>query len=92
MLVSVASILTAILAPRFLAPFNYAWFKFGQLLDRIMHPIVLAIIFYGVLTPVALVTRFWGRDELRLGKMSAESYWIERVPPGPSPETFRNQF
>ncbi len=84
---------SAILAPRLLAPLNRAWFQLGQLLGKVVSPIVLGAIFFLLLTPVALVTRAFGRDELRLKrKADQESYWIDRVPSGPKPESFKNQF
>lgn len=85
--------LSAILKPSVLSPLNRLWFQLGQLLGKIVSPIVLGAIFFLLLTPVALVTRVFGRDELRLKrKASQESYWIDRVPSGPEPESFKNQF
>ena len=50
-------------------------------------------IFFLVITPVALVGRWRGRDELRLRRRAgATSHWIDRERPGPQPESFRNQF
>jgi len=84
--------LVTILAPRLLTPFNKAWFLLGQILGKIVSPIVLSIIFFGLLTPIAFITRLFGRDELRLKRQPVTSYWFNRVPPGPSPESFKNQF
>lgn len=84
--------LTAIIVPKVLAPFNKAWFFLGQFLGKIVSPLVLGIIFFGVLTPVGLITRLFGRDELRLKRSQKETYWLERAPPGPSGESFKNQF
>lgn len=84
--------LITILAPRFLAPLNKAWFQLGQLLGRIINPIVLSIIFFGLLTPVALITRLFGRDALKLRPRTCSSYWVERNPPGPASDSFKNQF
>lgn len=78
--------------PRLLKPFNKAWFIFGQFLSRITSPIVLGIIFFGLLTPIALIARYFGRDELRLRCQIKSSYWIDRTPPGPAPNSFKNQF
>jgi len=93
--VAVAAIfaLCAWLAPQVLAPLNQLWFRFGELLHRIVSPIALGVIFFGVITPYAMVMRLFGRDELLLRKGSArESYWVRREPPGPPPDSFRNQF
>jgi len=84
--------LITLLTPRLLAPFNRAWFFLGQLLGKIVSPVVLGIIFYGLLTPVGFVARLFGRDELRLKRQSVTTYWIDRVPPGPAADSFKNQF
>lgn len=84
--------LVTLLAPRLLAPFNMAWFKLGLLLSKIVSPLVLGIIFFGILTPVAFVMRIAGRDVLRLKRLPSDSYWVARTPPGPAPDSFKNQF
>lgn len=81
-----------LIAPKALAPLNRLWFGLGLLLGRIVSPIVLGLIFFMLITPVALVTRIFGRDELRLKKRQIASYWINREPSGPAPESFKNQF
>ena len=83
----------AILFPRSLANLNSAWYKLGLLLGRIVNPIVLGSIFFLLLTPIAVLMRWQGRDALRLRKSSnRDSYWIHREPEGPEPESFKNQF
>lgn len=84
--------LVTIAAPRLLAPFNLAWFKLGLLMGKVVSPIVLGIIFFVILTPVAFIGRLLGRDELHLKRKPAQSYWIDRVPPGPEGDSFKNQF
>ena len=91
-IISLVVALVTVLAPRTLAPFNRAWFHLGQLLGKIVSPIVLGIIFYGLLTPVALIARAFGRDELKLRPRAVSSYWVERNPPGPASDSFKNQF
>ena len=70
-----------------------AWMAFGQLLGRIVSPVVLAILYYLMITPIAVVGRWLGRDELRLRRdRPTSTYWIERESPGPTAESFRQQF
>ena len=91
--VALAFVLLGFVAPKILSPLNWLWFQLGQLLGKIVSPIVLGAIFFLLLTPVSLVTRLFGRDELRLKrKASQSSYWLDRAPPGPEPESFKNQF
>ena len=71
--------LLALAAPRVLAPLNRLWAKFGLLLHRIISPVILAILFYGCITPIGFLMRFTGKDPLRLSsKRTAQSYWIVR--------------
>jgi hypothetical protein len=79
-------------SPKALRPLNFAWFKLGELMGKIVSPIVLGIIFYLLITPVGLVGRLFGRDELKLKRGQEQSYWIKRDPPGPSGESFKNQY
>ena len=83
----------AFLAPGALKPLNRLWFRFGMLLHRIVSPLVMGLLFFATVTPIALLMRLAGKDPLRLKfDRGAKSYWIERAPPGPSPETMRRQF
>jgi hypothetical protein len=87
----VTAIVTAV-APRLLTPFNKLWFGLGILLGKIVSPIVLGVIFFGLLTPIAIITRLFGRDVLSMKKRQVSSYWVDRQPVGPQPESFKNQF
>ena len=83
----------AIVIPRALAPLNRLWLRFGELLNRITSPIALAILFYGVVMPTGIAMRLFGKDPLRLRRdAQARSYWIDRDPPGPPPDSLKNQF
>jgi hypothetical protein len=84
---------TTLLAPRALRPLNRAWHALGLLLGKVVNPIVLGVIFFVILTPLALLMRLAGRDELRLrAPRGKQSLWIERDPPGPAPDSFRRQY
>ncbi len=79
--------------PRALGPLNRLWLKFGLLLYKVVNPIVLGLLFFVTITPIALLARALGKDFLRLKlERGAKSYWIERTPPGPKPESMKNQF
>lgn len=83
----------ALVRPQALNLLNRLWLKFGLLLHRIVNPVVMALLFFGTVWPTGLVMRVMGRDLLRLKwQPDAASYWIVRQPPGPSPETMRDQF
>jgi hypothetical protein len=83
----------ALVRPEVLNPLNRLWLRFGLLLHRVVNPIVMALVFFGAVWPTGLVMRWMGRDLLRLKREpDAASYWIVRQPPGPSPETMKDQF
>lgn len=76
-----------------LAPLNKLWTKFGLLLHLIVSPIILGLLYYVSVVPIALLMRAFGKDPLSLRRdANASSYWIERTPPGPAPDTMKNQF
>lgn len=83
----------ALIRPRWLGPANRLWLAFGLLLHRITSPVVLGLLFFVVFTPMGLLMRLMRKDPLRLRwDASASSYWLHRNPPGPEPDTMRNQF
>lgn len=91
--VSAAFLGVALLSPRWLAPLNRVWTRFGLLLHSIVSPVALAVVFFGVVLPTGVLLRVFGKDPLRLKRdPAAETYWIERDPPGPTAESLRNQF
>ena len=76
-----------------LTPLNRAWMKFGELLGRVVSPIVLGAIFFVVFTPVGILMRAFGRDAMsRRFEPAVRSYWVERDPPGPADGSYRNMF
>ena len=79
--------------PSILGPLNRAWFKFGLLLGQVVNPLILGVVFFLVITPMAVIRRLLGKDSLRLkSKPSLESYWIDRNPLGPKPGSMTRQF
>jgi hypothetical protein len=79
--------------PQWLAPLNRAWMRFGELLERVVSPLVLGIIFYGVFRPVGSVMRVARRDAMeRRFEPGVQTYWAERDPPGPADDDFPEQF
>lgn len=83
----------ALACPAVLAPLNRVWFRFGQLLHRVVSPLVFGLVFYGVLTPLGVLMRAAGKYPMGTGFRPEEaSYWIERRPPGPAPGSMKQQF
>lgn len=72
-------LLTVALArPALLAQPNRLWLAFGARLHVVTSLLILGVLFYGVLTPFALVLRVFGRDRLHLKRSTGSSYWSAR--------------
>jgi Saxitoxin biosynthesis operon protein SxtJ len=79
--------------PDWLTPANRAWMKLAEILNRIVSPVVLGVIFFGMFAPIGWAMRRAGRDALkRRFEPAARSYWVDRTPPGPDPAGLPNQF
>ena len=89
---AVLFLLLALIKADVLLPLNKLWMRFGLLLGMIVSPIVLGIIFFGLFTPISLVMRLFGRDELRLRFKPEQSHWLTREAASLQAESFKNQF
>jgi hypothetical protein len=78
--------------PRILRPLNEGWQRLGKLLGMVVSPIVLGVIFFGLLTPLAAILRMCGRDELHLQRRPVSSYWIDRNSSSFPSESFKHPF
>jgi hypothetical protein len=77
----VAFALAALARPAMLAPLNRAWMALGTALNRVVSPVVLAILFFGVVWPLGLLMRLTGNPPIRLKRAAAgDSYWTAREP------------
>ena len=84
---------SAILAPKLLAPLNRLWARIGQILHHFVSPIALGLIFYLTVLPTGFLLRIFGKDPLKLRiDRAANSYWVKREPQSPSAESLNNQF
>ena len=81
----------AILNSSLLSPFNLLWFKFGLLLGKIVNPLIMGIFFFILITPISLITKLFGRDELRIKRKSVTTYWINKDTAQES-TSFKNQY
>jgi len=73
-------------------PGYWIWMGFALVLGNIMSRVLLAIIYYGLFTPMGLGMRLFGRDSLRLKKCPAETYWVEMEPPAKVAAKYERQF
>ena len=72
-------LLLGLVNSKILTPLNKGWIKFGEILGRIIAPIIMAIVYFLILTPISLLVRLFGKDLIGM-KFSNDikSYWIKR--------------
>ena len=87
--VSMVFLFLGLINSKILTPLNKIWFKFGLILGRIVSPVIMGIIFFLVVTPIAFIMRLVGKDLLNLKFNKNKSYWIEKN--GPKSK-MKNQF
>tara|TARA_Y100000389_G_C17161204_1_gene364470 strand:- start:184 stop:567 length:384 start_codon:yes stop_codon:yes gene_type:complete len=88
LIISLVFLILGLVNSSILTPLNLLWFKFGMLLGRVVSPIVMALVFFIVVTPTGLIMKLFQKDLLKLKKKSKKSYWIERK----SKSEMKNQF
>ena len=78
-IISIIFLILGLLNSKLLSPLNSFWIKFGELLGKIIAPVVMAIIYFLILTPISLMVRLFGKDLLGL-KFSKQlkTYWMKR--------------
>ena len=79
-IIALIFLILALVNSKILTPLNKAWVKFGELLGKIIAPIVMAVVYFVVLTPISIIVRIFGKDLLKT-KLSDnnKSYWIKRI-------------
>ena len=78
LIISIIFLVLGLLNSKILTPLNKLWFKFGILLGNIVAPIVMAFVFYIVVTPISLIMKIFKKDILNLKSNNNQSYWIKR--------------
>ena len=64
---------------KLLSPLNKSWIKLGEILGMIIAPIVMALVYFVILTPASFIVRLFGKDLLGLKFLKEkETYWIKR--------------
>ena len=78
LIISIIFFFLGILNSNLLTPLNKLWMKFGLLLGKVISQAVMAVIFFGVVTPTGLIMRIFGKDILKLNKNNNNSYWEDK--------------
>ncbi len=90
--VGAVTIILLTIAPRPMAPLSVALWRLLHFVGRVNNTIVLALLFFLVITPIGVVQRAFrgGRIQVRQ-QAAADSYWVER-PKDDSATDFRRMF
>lgn len=78
LIISLIFLILGILNSKILTPLNLAWIKFGEILGRFIAPVVMAVIYFLIVTPIGLFMRIIGKDLLNMKFSQNSSYWIKR--------------
>ena len=79
LIISLVFLILGLLNSKILSPLNSIWFKFGELLGLVVSPIVMAIIYFLVVTPTGIIMKILGKDLLKIKlNKNIKSYWIEK--------------
>jgi len=76
LLIAIIFLFLGIINSKILTPLNKIWFKFGIFLGNFISPIVMAIIFFFVVTPIGILMKVFKKDLINLKKNNDKSYWI----------------
>ena len=78
-LISLFFLIFGLINSKILSPFNKAWIKFGEILGLIIAPIIMALVYFIILTPISLIVRMLGKDLLGLKFLKKQdTYWTKR--------------
>ena len=78
-IISVIFLILGLLNSKLLSPLNNLWIKFGEILGKIIAPIVMAVVYFLILTPISLLVRLFGKDLIGMKfSNNIKSYWIKR--------------
>ena len=79
LIISLIFLVLGLLNSKLLSPLNGIWIKFGEILGRIIAPLIMALVYFLILTPISLLVRAFGKDLLGLKYSKQQnSYWIKR--------------
>ena len=78
-IISVIFLILGLLNSKLLSPLNNLWIKFGEILGKVIAPIVMAVVYFIILTPISLLVRLFGKDLIEMKfNNNVKSYWIKR--------------
>ncbi len=86
-------LLTGLVFPAILKPFNKAWMTLAILMGWVMTRVILTVLYYLVLTPIRIIAMLFKKNFLDLNiDKSAKSYWEIRKKSELKPSDYERQF
>ncbi len=90
LLLAIPFLILGLINSKLLTPLNLLWSRLGILLGSIIAPIVMAFVFFLVVTPTSFFMKLLGKDLLnKKYNKNEKSYWIKRKN---LKSSMRNQF
>ena len=78
-ILSLVFLILGFLNSKILTPLNKLWIRFGILLGTIISPLVMGIVYFGVVTPIGILMRLLGKDILNLKiDKKKNTYWLAK--------------
>ena len=77
-IISAIFLVLGLLNSKVLTPLNKTWFRFGIFLGNFIAPIVMAIVYFLVVTPIGILMKIVKKDLINLKKNTNKTYWIEK--------------
>ncbi len=91
--IAAAFLVLGLAVPVALRPVQKVWMAFAIALGWVMTRVILVLVFYIGITPIAFIARLVGKRFLDLGfEPDRESYWVERPEPERDKERYLSQF
>lgn len=90
---SLTFLFLAFVAPIVLKPLQKIWMTLAIIIGWFVTRVILIVLFYLVVTPLALVARLFGKRflDIRFDK-NADSYWMAKKAAEFEPRNYENQF
>ncbi len=77
--ISLIFLILGILNSTILTPLKKGWIKLGEILGKVIAPIVMGFVYFIIITPIGLLMRLLGKDLLNIKYNKNKSYWIKRT-------------
>ena len=89
LIIGIIFLILGIMNSKVLTPFNILWIKFGLLLGKVVSPIIMGFVFFGVVTPISIIMKLLRKDLLYLKRNKKETYWLKKEE---NKSNMKNQF